>query len=237
MAVEFYGGLNVNNHCQLSVHHGACLRVVAFCCQFVFLYCLDNINDRLSTTNFVVDFVCEFCVNHYNGSCDGQHTGGRSRAARVGPRPCRHHEVLSGWGFRQPNSPTPKIYFLLGFRPLNLENVENQNVINACPFYMDCAIFISQFREFRLQCTVQWSCVFSHFNVNTTYVQVLQILRPTKRIYFIWRNNVMNMCITYLPRDPRTEPNRAESLQLSRAGPKLKYRTEQRRVGSQDHSS
>ena len=51
-------------------------------------------------------------------------TGGRSRAAKVGPRPCRHHEVLSGWGFRQPNPPTPKIYFLLGFRPLNLENVE-----------------------------------------------------------------------------------------------------------------
>ena len=25
-----------------------------------------------------------------------------------------------------PNPPTPKIYFLLGFRPLNLENVENQ---------------------------------------------------------------------------------------------------------------
>ena len=58
---------------------------------------------------------------------------------------------------RQPNPPTPKIYFLLGFRPLNLENVENQNVINARPFYVDCAVFVSQFRGFRLQCTAHVS--------------------------------------------------------------------------------
>ena len=49
------------------------------------------------------------------------YTGGRSRAAKVGPRPCRHHEVLSGWGFRQPNPPAPKIYFLLGFGHLILK--------------------------------------------------------------------------------------------------------------------
>ena len=53
--------------------------------------------------------------------------------------------------------PTPKIYFLRGFRPLNLENVENQSVINACPFYVDCAVFVSQFRGFRLQCTAHVS--------------------------------------------------------------------------------
>ena len=108
-------------------------------------------------------------------------TGGRSRAAKVGPRPCRHHEVLSGWGFRQPNPPTPKIYFLLGFRPLNLENVENQNVINACLFLRRLCSFL--FAVSWIPFAVQWSCVFSHFNVDTTYVQVLEILRPTKRIY------------------------------------------------------
>ena len=40
----------------------------------------------------------------------------------------------------------------------------------------------------------------------------------------------MNICITYLPRDPRTEPNRAESPQLSRAGPQVPNRTETSRV-------
>ena len=57
--------------------------------------------------------------------------------------------VGEDWGFRQPNPPTPKIYFLLGFLPLNLKNVENQNV-NTCPFYVDCTVFASQFRGFRL---------------------------------------------------------------------------------------
>ena len=60
------------------------------------------------------------------------------------------------------------MYFLLGFRPLNLENVENQNVINACPFYVDCAVFVSQFRGFRLQCTAHLSfrtsiCVVTYY--------------------------------------------------------------------------
>ena len=54
--------------------------------------------------------------------------------------------------------PTPKMYFLLGFQPLNPENVENQNV-HTCPFYVDCAVFVSQIRGFRLQCTVM--CVFA----------------------------------------------------------------------------
>ena len=36
----------------------------------------------------------------------------------------------------------------------------------------------------------------------------------------------MNICITYLPRDLRTEPNRAESPQPSRAGPQVPNRTE-----------
>ena len=42
----------------------------------------------------------------------------------------------------------------------------------------------------------------------------------------------MNICITYLPRDPRTEPNRAraESPQLSRAGPQVPNRTKTSRV-------
>ena len=39
---------------------------------------------------------------------------------------------------------------------VNLENVENQNV-NRCPFYVDCAVFVSQFRGFRLQCTAHVS--------------------------------------------------------------------------------
>ena len=76
----------------------------------------------------------------------------------------------------------PKIYFLLGFRPLNLKNVDIQNV-HTRPFYVDCAFFVSQFRGFRLQCTVH--VFFSHFSVDTTYVQVLVILRPTKRIYLV----------------------------------------------------
>ena len=39
------------------------------------------------------------------------------------------------------------------------------------------------------------------------------------------RINVINAFITYLSRDPRTEPNRAESPQLSRAGPRVPNRT------------
>ena len=57
------------------------------------------------------------------------------------------------WVRIQTTKPTyPKNYFLLGFRPLSLENVENQN-IHTCPFYVECAVFVSQFRGFRLQCT------------------------------------------------------------------------------------
>ena len=48
--------------------------------------------------------------------------------------------------------------------------------------------------------------------------------------YLCNKQYVIKVFITYLPRDPRTEPNRAESPQLSRAGPRVPNRTKTSRV-------
>ena len=47
--------------------------------------------------------------------------------------------------------------------------------------------------------------------------------------YLFGRNNVISIFITHLSRDPRTEPNRAESPQLGRAGPRVPNRTKTKR--------
>ena len=105
-------------------------------------------------------------------------TGDRSRATKVGPRPCRHHEVLSEWGFRQPNPPTPKIIFSSDFGHLVLKMLKIKIFIRVLFTW----IVQFSFRSFVDSVCSARSCVFSHFNVDTTYVQVLVILRPTKRI-------------------------------------------------------
>ena len=107
-------------------------------------------------------------------------SSGTALAAAAGrQRSCRHHEVLVGEDSDNQTRLPPKLICSSDF---NLENVENKNVI--------CVSFLRGLCSFRF--AVSWipfavhcSCVFSHFNVNTTYVQVLEILRPTKRIYFI----------------------------------------------------
>ena len=50
-----------------------------------------------------------------------------------------------------------KFIFSSDFGHLILKMLINQNVINACLFYVDCAVFFLQFCGFRLQCSAHMS--------------------------------------------------------------------------------
>ena len=63
----------------------------------------------------------------------------------------------------------PKLILSSDFGHLILKMLKIKMLITTCLFYVDCAVFVSQFRGFRLQCTA--ACVFLHFNVDTTYIR------------------------------------------------------------------